>query len=468
MEISDPALAPAPRPIPWRRRLLFATGLVAAFGALQEVCFRLVFPVPEVSRFNRAEYSPILLTDSRYKQAVRDGMSNLTLRLESEPDGFAFDHTLNLYGFRGLDFPIAPPGDRPRVVFIGDSFVEGQGAADDQTIPVQFARALGAGHRVEAINLGVVATGFPEYVRLTRDALPLLRPDAVFLVVYANDLPAPPFRADRAAAGPAVKRINPYQPRAVQVARRLRRGATVPRFFHSGPFPFFEPVPSPVNPLTTNPPPPDIDASLLDAMRRGKINPWLFGLSHWVKRMLRHDFATGGDARPYLDRVASLCRQNGARLVVAYIPSHVTANPAYLDSVAKLGTGDHGPLMTAEDAACRNQQAHLRAATAALGIPFLDLTDEFIAAERSGGRMYWAYDTHCNADGYRLAASAFARYWSEGRLPRARPAEAPRVADRPGPNATAAADEATPLLRAGLKKPGPVAGQPRPAPGRGT
>src|SRR5438445_9294550 len=125
---------------------------------------------------------------SAFSPSSKRGLSNVRIVWESEPDGFAFEHLLNIYGFRGPDFPIDPPADRARVLFIGDSFVEGCGAAEDDTLPMQFARmveqpARGERRPVEAINLGVAGSNFPEYTRALKDAVALLRPADVFLLV---------------------------------------------------------------------------------------------------------------------------------------------------------------------------------------------------------------------------------------------------------------------------------------------
>src|SRR5262249_32458140 len=149
-------------------------------SAVQEAVFRVAFPLPEVGFFNRGYYARSLAPGPRGGEAgAGAGERSLTYRLEAEPDGVAFDPTLNVYGFPGRDFSIAPPRDRPRVVFIGDSFVEGVGASDRDTIPDQFTRALGGPRRVDAINLGMMGASLADYVRVARDAVPLLRPDAV-------------------------------------------------------------------------------------------------------------------------------------------------------------------------------------------------------------------------------------------------------------------------------------------------
>jgi hypothetical protein len=102
------ATGPARRSTSRRRRCLFIVVVLSVFVALQEIILRFTFPVPE-TLFNRSDY-----------RAPPKPLCNVIVRWECEPDGLAFDHTLNLYGFRGPDFTIAPPTDRPRILFIGE------------------------------------------------------------------------------------------------------------------------------------------------------------------------------------------------------------------------------------------------------------------------------------------------------------------------------------------------------------
>ncbi len=400
------------RPISLNRRLLFLAATFIPIFALQETVSRLLFPLPEVPSFNRLHYSP-LAGCIQHEEVRRRGLSNVVIRWQCEADGWQFDQHLNLYGFRGRNFAIEPPKGRPRVLFIGDSFVEGVGAADDQTIPVQFERLVADGRPVEAINLGVCGADFLEYVRLVRDSVPLLRPKAVFLVVYTNDLPAPPLPTDGGAKAPRFTPRKTYVPRLAQVMRRLARGETVPRFFPSGPYPFFEPVPSPANILTSRPTPDNLDPQLLDAMRRGTVNPYLAGLGEHTERAMRHDFSTGG-VEEHLRFIQQICETHGAELTIAYIPILTATNPDYIRAQNRLGGPGYGALQRIDGPHHRRQQDHLRSVTAGLGIPFLDMTERLTQAEQSQGRMYWAIDTHCTPAGYRVVAEVCAGHWRYG------------------------------------------------------
>ncbi len=404
---------PARRVIAPRRRVAFAIVTGAVLLAFQELLFRLAFPLPEVMKFSRNQYAKLFLSDRREEEAARDGTRNVVLRVASDPDGYEFDHTLNLYGFRGPNFRLDPTRDRSRVLFIGDSFVDGMGAADSDTIPNQFASLTARRPKAEAINLGVSGVGLTEYTRLVRDAVSVLRPDVVFVVIYANDLPAQPYAAELDRPATIEGRRNRWAPRVVEVVSRLQRGLAVPRFFHGGPSPYFEAVPSLSNPLTATKAPEGLDPVILSAMKRGRANPTLAAAAELLEERLRHDFHSSGDAMRHFARMASLCREAGAALTIVYIPYAPSVNPVYLIAQKRLGTQALAHVSSLGDPRYRAQQNHLDRVTRELGIPFVDLTEAFVEAERAGRRCFWPIDGHCNAAGYRLVAEACARRWNE-------------------------------------------------------
>jgi lysophospholipase L1-like esterase len=417
----SPPDAPAGPRLSRGRRLLFSGVIFLTFVVLQEILFRWLFPLPEFVSFNRIDYTPLLLFGDTLGEKRPGGLSNVKLRWESEPDGFAFDHSLNLYGFRGPDFKLDASPELPRIVFVGDSFAEGAGAADDDTIPEQFRTILrDQGRPVETINLGVNGTGFPEYALLARDGLALLKPNTLFLIVCFNDLPALPMLEKAKKPAPDFPRQNRWVPRALAAIDRKLDGRTIAARYTSAPIPFVSPVPSPTNPLTNQKPPPTLDPEILSAMKRGTANPWNFVLAGLHERMLRHDFErSGGGAEEYLRHLAKLCQQDKTQLIVVFIPHSVTTNPVYMQAQIKLGAPSYGSVTRLDGPEYRSAQRHLRQATKDLGIPFLDTTDEFILAEQTRGRMFWPIDGHCNAAGYRLVAEICTRYWLDGTLPHA-------------------------------------------------
>jgi hypothetical protein len=110
-----------------------------------------------------------------------------------------------------------PPGDTPRVVFVGDSFVES--VFTPLSLPAAVEKqAAAAGHPIEAVNLGVGATDPRSYYYRTRDLALKLSPDALLLFVYAgNDFVAPdegysriPALIDESPGGSLLASVMPH------------------------------------------------------------------------------------------------------------------------------------------------------------------------------------------------------------------------------------------------------------------
>jgi len=85
-----------------------------------------------------------------------------------------FDYTVrfNRFGRRDVDWDAATIGDPANILFIGDSFVLGNGLEHDETIPTQLEHRLAESDwRPEVFNFGLPGGGPPEYLRLFEEAL---------------------------------------------------------------------------------------------------------------------------------------------------------------------------------------------------------------------------------------------------------------------------------------------------------
>jgi hypothetical protein len=389
--------------------LLLALALV-----LCEAAARLVFPVPEVSNFNRIAFTPTGIFGGvdelsgadptpplGRSKTPRRPLRNVLVAWGSEPDGREFSHALNLYGFRGPDFQVQPREGVRRVLFLGDSFTEGFGAQDDETLPVAFERL--SEEPTEALNLGIAGTQLPHYTRLARVAIPLLKPDVVFLVLYANDFPLRVKHEPRSDAfAPRWNRW--WTPRLFSTAAGLAEGDTPALFYHRGPFPFFLPVPHPSNPMSQEPrePDPDVRPDIWRAMRWGQFNPFVRQGTMRMERELAQPLDEVSGGRSYLTKLRGMAAGVGASLVATYVPLHVTVSDHYYPLCLDMGVRFGRPTLVTDEYV--RHQSDLAGILGELGIPFVDPTDAMRAAEGGGQRLYVGYDPHLNAAGYRLLA----------------------------------------------------------------
>ena len=387
---------------------------------LCELAARAVFPLPEILNFNRVQFTPLWAFGGLDEVAKTGGnpsdavsyepqkpLRNVRIEWSSDPDGVAAPVTLNLFGFRGDTFPIEKPAGRERVLFFGDSFVEGVGAQDDETIPVAFEAAL-AERNLEVINLGVAGIELPAVAQLATVAIPLLQPDHVVVVVYHNDLPAPPLYHAGLPTRWAPLYPSPLVPRIAQAIYSLATGHTPALRYHRGPFPFFRPVPHPSNPLTSS----DerfrhLPAEVLEAMRAGRLNPFLPDVAVRLEERLLLPLDDQSNGRSQLAYLQDLCEREAASLLVGFIPSNAIVSDAYRPYWEALGASFEHPSLTVP--AFDAQAAALASGLRDLGVPFVDLTPPLREAEAKGERLYAEYDTHLRAAGYELVGQTLAR-----------------------------------------------------------
>jgi len=256
----------------------------------QEVVLRLVFPVPEVLNFNRINYSARQITPGM--QRSRD-LSNTSFNWTSAPDRAEFVHVLNLYGFRDSNWKIEKDPERLRIMFIGDSFVEGFMATQGNTIPDQVEKvAQSKGTNIEAMNMGIGASGISHYLDLIVDAVPLFRPDQVVLVFYANDFPGPVIHGSlyREPLKPIFTDLR--EPRILYIASRICQDQTVPRRWIAKPFPFLPAVPNESNPWSwekrTKQYEKFVEPTIAFAMKNGQFNPFLVDQYVRLKKKVSH------------------------------------------------------------------------------------------------------------------------------------------------------------------------------------
>lgn len=97
------------------------------------------------------------------------------------------------FGLREAPFEIPKPAGVVRVVFLGDSFVFGNGVAADERMGVHLARFLEArrgkpGSRIECLHLGIESWNAVAESAYLRRQLDELAPDLVVWLLIANDL----------------------------------------------------------------------------------------------------------------------------------------------------------------------------------------------------------------------------------------------------------------------------------------
>ena len=96
--------------------------------------------------------------------------------------------TINAKAFRGLDRTFEKANGITRIAFLGDSFTLGMGVKDNDTLPVNFERAIQSKHpNTQVLNFGVSGTSTKEQIKLVEEYVIQFKPDVVVIVVFLND-----------------------------------------------------------------------------------------------------------------------------------------------------------------------------------------------------------------------------------------------------------------------------------------
>jgi hypothetical protein len=380
----------------------------------QEALFRAVFPLPEIRNFNRVNYSAFPQQEkSASFVGTRQPAMNATFRWNSRPDGASFDAHLNLYGFHDQDWRLRSAPGTERIMFVGDSLVEGFMTTDPETIPAGYAHAAVQRRTpVEAMNFGVGGAGIEDYLKLMRDAVPVFRPQKIVLVFYANDLPysLPKNTATAAAFTPVTEPL--LKPRLLAVLTRAFSRQVVPRRWHSRARLFVPVVPDPSNPWSH--PSPDfakIDPALAEAMRQGDFNPFVVNLLNHSEMALRQPI----EPLPALRAFQELAANAKAELRLVYLPLPTQVSDYYVAFQQKYAFDSSVHSLLGED-----YQLHARTLAVTcheLKIRFLDMTPLLRKAETAGEHLYWNFDEHPRAAGYRrIGATIEAWMHSSGEI----------------------------------------------------
>lgn len=383
---------------------LFYLILTIVLFVFQEMLFRFVFPVPEISNFNRVNYSMLF-------QGAPDGsvqpLSNASFTWTSDPDDAAFVHHLNLYGFRDETWPVK--GDK-RVMFIGDSFVEGFMTTDNETIPRGFEIASEKyGNHQKTMNLGIGAGGVDDYLSTIRDAVPIFLPDTVVLVMYANDFADNETAAASLDAATVPSHTNPYLPRLYVVVSALMRGDSVATRWMKQPFSFLPSDESASSPLHDEQFVADISSfvspEILEAMKQGRFNPFIVNQYTTYKGYLPRP----KDMPGVIERTKSFVESHGSSLMVVHIPYKGQVSDHYFETMQQFDENKQPSSLMADE-----YQVHasmLRADCERHGVPFLDLTAFLREREAGGERMYWEYDEHMKPSAYLLVGEEIYKFW---------------------------------------------------------
>lgn len=105
------------------------------------------------------------------------------------PGEFSYPRTYNNLGHSGPDWPLEKDSGTLRIIALGDSFTEGDGAPADSSYPAQLQDILRSrGVKAEVLNAGMCGSDPIYNLRDLKDRLHVFKPDMVLLAITDNDL----------------------------------------------------------------------------------------------------------------------------------------------------------------------------------------------------------------------------------------------------------------------------------------
>ena len=392
-----------------RRVWLYYLILVLAIGAFQEILFRYVFPLPEVSNFNRINYS--MMVRDEPEGAVQP-LSNAAFAWASDPDAAEFIHHLNLYGFRDSNWPVK---GEDRVMFVGDSFVEGFMAEDDETMSAGFETTSEIdANPIETINLGTGASGVDDYLAVIADAVPIFQTDTVVLVMYANDFGPNTASADSFEQSTPPVRENPYLPRFYAVLTNLVEGNNVATRWSKKPFVFLPDSGSSRSPLHdeefVSHVSKFVSPGILDSMMQGRFNPFVINEYTNYEAFLSRP----ANMENVIEHTKDFVEAHGGRFMVVHVPYKGQVSDHYLEYTKQYDENKQPSSLMPD--AYQLHAGSLADTCAKFDVPFLDMTTILRQREASGERMYWGFDEHMKASAYLMTGEEIYRFWKNPAL----------------------------------------------------
>ena len=384
-------------------KLLYGVLYIAGLLAFLEFSLRIAFPLPELANFNRINYQPGI------KATKSDYLRNINMLWSSTLDtGVAFVHKLNYYGFRDFNWSLEKAEKKQRILFIGDSFVEGMTSDGEQVLTNGFIKkAEEIRDDLEVFNMGIMGVGINEFINLIVDAVPLFKPDHVFLVLCYNDIPfnRPYFPKTRITP----EYYDNSKLRMVQLYDMLKADEPLPFRFNYGSKKFYPAVPSRNNPWTLYEDSlrREVIPAVAEAMIKGDFN---FFRTNWIleeERFLR----STTDLKDKFKLLNEYVHLGKATFSVFYIPSRHQVSTYYYQFERQQCLRCPESLDLTQD----QYQIHrdiLSKNCADLGIPFYDLTPEFIEEEAKQNHLYWNYDDHMKGKAYLMAGEKIFKWWN--------------------------------------------------------
>jgi len=385
------------------KKIISITLYVFGLFVFQEVVFRFAFPIPEISNFDRINYM-LLYFDGQGSPHSR----NKTRTWQSQADTTAvFKHNMNAYAFRDQEWKIKKPATTKRALFIGDSFVEGIMANQQETIPQSFK--IASDNTYEVFNAGMLGCGLDAYLQLATDMIPTFKPDVTFLCIYANDLGKNSPKVPEHYLEPEYYKW--YTPRLYEFYTQTKTRGPLLFKWHTIKEPYLYPTPNTINPWTSqeNTLGKEVTPQLASWMKKATFNSFLTNALYKEERYLK-TAPPLGETIPFFKYT---CDTFDAKPVVIYIPSRNQVSKYYLPFEKEYCLDKCADIFDLTQEKYQRHQQMIKKQCEQYNIDFIDLSTTIKNEEAKGNHLYWNYDQHMRAKGYQLVGEHIWEHYSK-------------------------------------------------------
>ncbi len=373
-----------------------------AILVFQELMLRFCFPLPELSNFDRVNYMKLAKLKNQYVY-----LRNQTWTWESQPDtNHQFIHKMNRYGFRDKEWMIEKKPGKKRILFVGDSFIEGIMAEQGSSIPKVFENELND-DSYEVWNGGMMGVGIDSYLMLSTDATAIFKPDYLFLCISGNDLSQRDPIIPETYITPEY--YNKKRPRLLELINQIRLGSPVKFRWSLGSKTYIPSNEHEASPWYSKEAflRQHVKPRLAEQMKQGKISPFRVNNLHYESIVLGQS-PNLGEILPFFEY---FCKKFNVQPYVVYIPSRsiVTKHYYQYDKDMCLVYCNDTLDLTQEKYQLHRKDLALECAK--YNVPLIDLTEDVKLREDINDHLYWNYDEHMRAKGYEYLGKAIYQRW---------------------------------------------------------
>lgn len=357
----------------------------------QELVLRLCFPIPELSNFDRINYMKLAELEHQYKY-----LRNQNWYWQSQPDtNHQFLHKMNAYGFRDKEWKVDKAKGKKRILIIGDSFIEGVMATQENTIPKAFERALND-ENYEVWNGGMMGAGINSYLMLAVDAISVFKPDHIFLCISGNDLSQKPLEIPQLYL--EAKYFNKWRPRLLELIDQIKVGSPIKFRWFNKARSYLPTQVAPASPWHDREAElsPHVTPELKEQMKEGLITPFRTNNLFNEEKVLSKP-PNLGESISFFEY---FCQKNGTKPVVIYIPSRSIITTYYYQYDKEFCLLKCNDSLDLTQPRYQYHQYALAQECAKYKVPFINLTPNAKAREAVDDHIYWNYDDHMRGKGY--------------------------------------------------------------------